>query len=305
MLAKLYKVPYSSFDDIITIQDMLPFFVDYDKKPIVLTPEHNLINAYWMSEFCRLAYITSKGFIEDECKKIGMEVAFFWKDDTEIIVVHNDELIIVACRGTETSKIGDILTDIQFTRAPAITHGTIHSGFKKALAIVWDDLQQYILENCKNKMLFITGHSLGAGLASLIASRVGGAALYTFGSPRVGNEKFALFMCIRIPHYRYVNAGDPISGLPPPLFGWRHFGDVHQFTADIFYKYSPRSFGFSSFIHKRIVKRILMLLTLGKWVMLDLVAEHNVLSFNNYLRWQVNLPPHKIPDEYIKKIEDD
>ncbi|MBJ7899744.1 MAG: hypothetical protein GC158_07465 [Cyanobacteria bacterium RI_101] len=76
--------------------------------------------------------------------------------------------------------------------------------------------------------IYITGHSLGAGLASLAALHIQKLAekhqvspaikLYTFASPRVGNETFASHF--DPPHslksYRIINSEDLIQSVPLP-----------------------------------------------------------------------------------------
>ncbi|MCK7478059.1 MAG: lipase family protein [Candidatus Moduliflexus flocculans] len=73
------------------------------------------------------------------------------------------------------------------------TNGSkVHRGFKSALEEVWDDLFPYLKalqgRGCR---IWMTGHSLGAALATLAADRYGEVqGVYTFGSPRVGNGRF-------------------------------------------------------------------------------------------------------------------
>lgn len=74
--------------------------------------------------------------------------------------------------------------------------------------------------------IFITGHSLGAGLATLAALHISQIAkkkginasinLYTFASPRVGDEIFATHFT-DIPYcYRVINSEDLIQAVPLP-----------------------------------------------------------------------------------------
>lgn len=302
MSEKLYQAPYDSFDDIALLQDLLPFFDGYDKKPMQVTEEHTLETAYWMSEFCRLVYITSQGKIKDECAKINMDVKCFWQGGTEFLVAHDEEKMVIAGRGTETTKMDDICTDLQFFRVPSDTLGIVHGGFKNAIDCIYPDMYEYIMTHGEQKAKFHTGHSLGAGLSNLVATRIDGKALYTFGSPRVGNTKFALFTNIRIPHYRYVNAGDPICALPPPLLGWRHSGTMQLISSNVFLRDATPAKGFGEMLKKHTLGKVLMVLSLGKWIVMDLVAEHNILSYNNFLRYQVNLPPHEIPEIYLEQV---
>jgi len=76
----------------------------------------------------------------------------------------------------------------------------------------------------KSSPLAVTGHSLGATLATLASfelSRSGYhvSKCYTFGQPRVGNAAFASAFntaMASIPVYRLSRADDPIVYLPPP-----------------------------------------------------------------------------------------
>src|SRR5262249_14299388 len=73
---------------------------------------------------------------------------------------------------------------------------------------------------------FYTGHSLGAALATLAATRRAPQAVYTFGSPRVGKEAFVRSL-MSIPIYRVVDDEDVVTRVPPEILGFRHVGEVH------------------------------------------------------------------------------
>ncbi len=64
-------------------------------------------------------------------------------------------------------------------------------------------------------------------MATLAADRYDHAhALYTFGSPRVGDHEFR--QAVRVNGYRFVNNNDGVTTVPPglPLSPYRHFGDL-------------------------------------------------------------------------------
>ena len=77
-----------------------------------------------------------------------------------------------------------------------------------------------------NSKIFITGHSLGAGLATLAALHISQIAkkkgtnasisLYTFASPRVGDETFAEYFKYIPLCYRVINSEDLIQSVPLP-----------------------------------------------------------------------------------------
>ena len=81
-----------------------------------------------------------------------------------------------------------------------------------------------------NAMVTVTGHSLGAALATLLAIDMSAnttfpTGLYTLASPRVGDLTFHNLFNHVVPNaYRIVNRLDVVPQLPPPLF-YFHVGD--------------------------------------------------------------------------------
>jgi hypothetical protein len=74
----------------------------------------------------------------------------------------------------------------------------------------------------------VTGHSLGGAMATLASVRLASEgytvrAVYTFGSPRVGDRAFR--RKYRLPNYRFVNDDDLVPHLP---FSWcyKHVGTL-------------------------------------------------------------------------------
>ncbi len=76
--------------------------------------------------------------------------------------------------------------------------------------------------------LWITGHSLGAALATLLAASLDGPGpriqgVYLFGSPRVGDDPFVQAYNRRYARitYRISNTSDVVTSvpLPVPMFG--------------------------------------------------------------------------------------
>ena len=114
--------------------------------------------------------------------------------------------------------------------------GLVHSGFSKALDLVWDHLEPR-LERAGGPVLFC-GHSLGGALATLAAARWAGGrpageaagTAYTFGAPRVGNARFSA-ACGRLNLWRVVLGDDLVPQLPfslsalPEKLHYRHAGE--------------------------------------------------------------------------------
>ena len=94
---------------------------------------------------------------------------------------------VLAFRGTELI-LGDWITILRARQVAWAEGGRVHGGFADGLAAVWSDLAPR-LAAAPGRRLY-TGHSLGAALATLAATRERPHALYTYGSPRVGDDAF-------------------------------------------------------------------------------------------------------------------
>lgn len=140
------------------------------------------------------------------------------RTDTHGFIASNDTTIIVAFRGTDSFK--NVVTDLSFVRKKIIPKEReyAHGGFVDALDSVYGRIERHVKQQWKGKKLFITGHSLGGALASLLAYRLSvkhtmkdsEPILYAFGCPPVGDHKFSVFFK-GLPSYIITNDGDPIS----------------------------------------------------------------------------------------------
>jgi triacylglycerol lipase len=196
--------------------------------------EYSHVNALWLAELSRLIYRrdveevpsppapTRAGFLE----KAGLiQRAFFASSETDTQAMLVEPLVapsfaILVFRGTDSNR--DYVTDLNFGILPRDQNEIgVHKGFSKALDSVWDEIEKELSRlACP---IFYTGHSLGAALAILAASRYMPRAVYTFGSPRVGNEAFVASMQT-LPIHRVVDSKDAAALLPPEALGFRHVG---------------------------------------------------------------------------------
>ena len=133
---------------------------------------------------------------------------------------------VLAFRGTEV-KIQDYVTDLKVGKPPLdSTDVVVHEGFKLALDSVWTQIAAALATlTCP---VFFTGHSLGAALATLAAARRAPTAVYTFGSPYVGDQAFVDSLA-GVPIFRCKDDIDIVTVVPPEEWGFRHVGELHQF----------------------------------------------------------------------------
>ncbi len=131
---------------------------------------------------------------------------------------------VLSFRGT--SEKSDIKSDLTSGKNFEINNngfavGKIHVGFKHEINKLWEKISKS-LHDVSN--VYITGHSLGAAMATIAASRLQTKALslITFGSPRVGDKTFV--DNLKVPHYRVQNNCDDVTKVPLYLMGFRHHG---------------------------------------------------------------------------------
>lgn len=183
----------------------------------------SLRKAEWFATLSALAYKsekTHKQFFQAE--GIGAFKSLD-KDGTQAIMYYNGGEIGVVFRGTQPTEFKDILADMDIRKKKAKKDdGFVHSGFQESLDDLWEDIVSFI-NNCGNyTRLYFAGHSLGAALAVLAASRINRCTVYTFGCPRVGGRKFVK-QNKNILHWRFVNNNDIVTRIPT-FIRWKHHG---------------------------------------------------------------------------------
>jgi len=172
-----------------------------------------------------------------EAQALGFSVAAVLHDeatDTQGIVLVNDELVIVAFRGTESIK--DWLTDVkvrkQQTNHPYyIGNFSVHRGFMEAFNSIVGQLRDLKDETAffrSHREVIFTGHSMGGALAMIAAMTFDNTVgnVITFGQPRVGNGAFAEIYrkLLGDKTTRVINGLDVICLSPLWLMGYRHAG---------------------------------------------------------------------------------
>jgi triacylglycerol lipase len=191
----------------------------------------NVGNAWWMAELSRLVYRCDMPGLPpatsvDELLRLGrwQRTAIFTSEllGAQALLVRSLQptaCAVLAFRGTQ-QKLQDLLHDADAWLVAAAPGARVHRGFQRALDAVWPAIAAALPMDCP---LFFTGHSLGAALALLAATRHAPRAVYTFGAPRVGDEGF-VHLLQHVPVHRVVHGDDIVSAVPPSTLGFRHAG---------------------------------------------------------------------------------
>jgi len=186
-----------------------------------------------MSRLAEFAYLDGKE-AKPKMKALGYTGhKFFENDGAQCHAVWNKEEYVLAFRGTEPDEISDVLADLKAWPEGAMTYGMVHAGFKDEVDKLWEDLVAHYEKHQRvagkgYRRFMITGHSLGAAMATVATSRfeefTNVHQLTTFGSPRVGTRSFV--RAIQTPHYRFVNNNDIVCRVPLALMGYKHHGTL-------------------------------------------------------------------------------
>ncbi|MCO8123915.1 lipase family protein [Stieleria sp. TO1_6] len=155
------------------------------------------------------------------------DVTMFDRDGSQAYRFRNQHDCVIAFRGTEPNEWNDIRADANARSVIAETVGRVHSGFKQEVDDLWPMVETALLDNSHE--LYFCGHSLGGAMATIAAGRCflshipsEPAALFTYGSPRVGDNRYINH--VKLSHYRFVNNNDIVTRVPPSLLGYRHSG---------------------------------------------------------------------------------
>ena len=110
--------------------------------------------------------------------------------------------------------------------------GRVHDGFSRATRALVPQIRQWI-EDTKPDLdkLILTGHSLGAAMATLVATIWRPGWLITLGSPRVGDADFVATVVPSM-SVRLVDCCDVVTQVPPPIGGYTHLNTCTYVTRD-------------------------------------------------------------------------
>jgi triacylglycerol lipase len=216
-------------------------------------------NAWWLADAALLAYVKDWDAVvevllgarfDENITQIGAGE----DNSTKGFFALRSEPIpfaVLAFRGTDIDDGRNAHSDEDTFPEPRDGY-IVHRGFRQALDQVWEDevvpaLTEFIGHHPEAPIYF-TGHSLGAALATIAVARFTGpkCALYTIGSPRVGDDLFAKAVLKNTGLvFRFVNCQDIVTQIPPeiPLVHYFHHvgmekyfdrrGNLHDYPSEL------------------------------------------------------------------------
>ncbi|MDP2173392.1 MAG: lipase family protein [Candidatus Cloacimonadaceae bacterium] len=218
---------------------------------------------WWLSEFSLIAY-EHPNFIRLAMDSIlDMKTQIVNNNNFRCVVAYDDELIVVAFRGTQIKSIGmlkDLSYGVLVKPVFASDYGKLHQGFFDSYQRVWLDCElgaRNIVRKLKHenpqRRLWFTGHSLGGVIAVLAAIESNCQnPVYTFGCPKFGDREFARKLGIR--HFRMVNRDDIVVRFPPRFS--KYIGhDVYYIDGEVF-QISDKGIAVSTIEDKSLLKYI-------------------------------------------------
>jgi triacylglycerol lipase len=140
-------------------------------------------------------------------------------------IAQRNDAIYLIFRGTMTAR--EWIKDFNIGLVPHMLpgQGKVHDGFQQLYGLMHSTIIETLGTIKLKRKLFIAGHSLGAALATLAFADIGAAMdwkteeMYTFGSPRVGDNDFVTAFNRRYAarSYRIINTSDIVGSIPLPV----------------------------------------------------------------------------------------
>lgn len=217
-----------------------------------------------------VSMITARmGLDKNHCRLISATVDAMFICSRAFLIQSGDGKVVILCyRGTEPTNLANGLTDVdveperinyQFEDPCASVHAGFYRNVRATRHEVMEALRRAVagrsvrkpVEGESDKMpgkleaLYITGHSLGGAMASMMAvmlrheKKYAAVAellkgVYTFGQPMIGDPSFAR-ACESDAEFsrkiiRYVHGDDVIPHFPPVTAGpYEHFGREYRY----------------------------------------------------------------------------
>lgn len=175
------------------------------------------------AQYCTDSYATDLHVESHEHVSMILEVS----TDTKVYIIHSNNTIYVTGPGSESLTDWSLDFQIWRTRVSYFNDSLVHAGFMKiydSIKIKLHQILSSIILHNNIDTIVCTGHSLFGAVSTIIAADCSiryestNIVCVTFGSPRVGNNKFAKFFNDNVDtSFRCVFAKDPITFSPVPI----------------------------------------------------------------------------------------
>ncbi|MEE9345495.1 MAG: lipase family protein [Methylococcales bacterium] len=190
--------------------------------------------AYLMAQVSAASYESDRSQLNEALSGLGLTLDdIIIKESstgTQGLLAYNNDIIVIAFRGTEDFK--DWVSNAQvwenkINNTPNCDQKvSVHQGFHTAIQSVTDDgkLFSRIAElQQTGRKFYITGHSLGGALATLMAyfstedQAINIDGVYTYGQPPIGDSEFRQCYEAQLldKTFRFVNHKDVVPRLKP------------------------------------------------------------------------------------------
>lgn len=215
------------------------------------TSSFSLTNAIRETKYCGASYCTDPSFKSAQvqewschaCKSTPYVEAKVFSGglaDANGFVGYEkrSNIIIVAFSGTEAVSKENWIEDFDFPLVPYphCSGCKVHNGFYLTMLTAIGDIKKTIAafqSSHPGAKISVTGHSLGAALATLTISELSADPLfqpslitsghYVFGSPRIGNDPFSQWYATNASlTFRVVHGKDPVPHVPFQRLGFNH-----------------------------------------------------------------------------------
>jgi triacylglycerol lipase len=189
--------------------------------------------AHLMALFSKHAYLDEKEG-KEEFGKLGFDATLIDVAGSQAYVLSDGTDLVVVCRGTQPTEWADLQADLDARLVASSTGiGFVHHGFKHSVDNIWTVLEEKLSVYGKERTIWCTGHSLGAAMSTLLAYRLqrtetmpNPQALFTFGSPRVGDKTYIRAIeASGLLHFRFVNNTDLVPRVP--TWPFKHFSGMY------------------------------------------------------------------------------
>ncbi|EIN06312.1 alpha/beta-hydrolase [Punctularia strigosozonata HHB-11173 SS5] len=234
---------------------------DDDNKATTVALSNDTVNAAFLrsAQFAQVSYCSAAAVLSWTCgtpcdNLPNVDVLQAGGDDEEVpgyFIAHDPDAnqIVVAHQGTNSHSIISIANDAAFAQVPLnktlfpvqwSNDTKVHQGFQETQGRTADGVLsgvQNAIAKTGVKNILVTGHSLGAAIATMDAIMLSqnldsdvNINTIVFGLPRGGNSNWANLVDKTLaPQFAHIsNQHDPVPTVPPQFLEYVHpTGEIH------------------------------------------------------------------------------